>query len=198
MLAFQRHPRSGQPAIINLRVSCSWLTPVPASAGAWLAFNEPLLVRLLQGPARQRPTLCPFIPPRGEREDLWHLGRLSSSFLLLLPRPAMVVCFFMKGFHSVSVYKAGNKGQEPTEKKLEITKPNFQLVQTGPDSATSKPNHHLERCLCSLTQPTLATRPCRAEIWFQLHGNSKPCLDVSIWLTAVDNPSNIHLDKPGY
>lgn len=147
---------------------------------------------------RQHPTLRvpgTFLLPRGEREDL---ERLSSSFPSLLPHPVMVVCFFMKGFHSVSVYKAGNKEGEPTEKKLGITKPNFQLVQTGPDSATSKPNHHLERRLCSLTQPTLATRPCLAEIWFQLHRNSKPCLEFSIWLTAVDNPSNIHLDKPGY
>lgn len=70
---------------------------------------------------RQRPTpRVPgtFVLPRGEREDLWDLGRLSLSFPSLLPRPVMVVCFFMKGFHSVSVYKAGNKQQEPTDKKV--------------------------------------------------------------------------------
>lgn len=67
---------------------------------------------------RQHPTLRvpgTFILPRGEREDLWGL---SSSFPSLLPHPVMVVCFFMKGLHSVSVYKAGNKEQEPTEKKV--------------------------------------------------------------------------------
>lgn len=174
------------------------LAAVPASAGAWLAFNEPLLVR---GPAQAAPTLRvpgTFVLPRGEREDLGDPGRLSSSFPSLPPRPGMVVCFSMKGFRSVSVHKAGTRSKNLLTKKLEITNPNFQLVQTGPDSATSKPNHHLERRLCSLTQPTLATRPRRAEIRFQLHRNSKPCLKFSIWLTAVDNPSNIHLDKPGY
>lgn len=174
---------------------------MPASAGAWRAFNEPLLLRLLQGPAEAASDpACPRHLHPAPREKTGAAGPGDTQLIIpsLLPHPGMVVCFFMKGFRSVSVYKAGNKEREPTEKMLEITKPNFQLVQTGPDSATSKPNHRLERRLCSLTQPTLATRPCRAEIWFQLHRNSKPCLDFSIWLTAVDNPSNIHLDKPGY
>lgn len=35
-------------------------------------------------------------------------------------------------------------------------------------------------------------------MWFQSDPNSKSRLDFSVWLTAVDNPSNIHPDKPGY
>lgn len=88
---------------------------MPASAGAWRAFNEPLLVWRLHPTLRVPGT---FIQPRGDREDLRDWGRLSSSLPSFLPHPVRVVCFFMKGFHSVSVYKAGNKEQEPTGKKV--------------------------------------------------------------------------------
>ena len=80
--------------------------------------------------------------------------RLTIS---LLPYPIMAVCFCVKAFNSLSMCKARDKEKESTEKKLEITKPNFQLVQTGPGSVISTPNHRLERRLCSLTQPTSAT-----------------------------------------
>lgn len=66
----------------------------------------------------------------------------------------MVVCF---SFNSLAICKVKDKKKESTEKKLEITKPNFQLVRTGPCSEISMPNHRLERRLCSLTQPTSAT-----------------------------------------
>lgn len=73
--------------------------------------------------------------------DPWDLGELGSLHPLLLPYSVRVgCCCCMKAFNSLSIHKVRNKEKESTEKKVEITKPNFQLVQAGTGSVTSTPN----------------------------------------------------------